>query len=93
MRPPLQDDDEDVDLSDGFWEEFFLLRPEHAALKRTLRDVAPDDMLHLQAHTQQLFLRAILRVRQASAPADENALDVCARSTHCSVFAGSLARP
>jgi len=41
-----------------------------------LASVAPDDMLHQQAHSQQLFRQAIVRVKQAKAPADEIALEV-----------------
>ncbi|CAI6266348.1 unnamed protein product [Periconia digitata] len=71
----FRDEDEDVDLSDGFWEEFFLHRPDHAGFKRILETISPDDMLHLQAHSQQLFQRAISRIQQASAPSDEIALE------------------
>jgi hypothetical protein len=45
-------------------------------LKRILGSVAPDEMLHQQAHSQQLFGRAISRVKQAKAPADDIALEV-----------------
>ncbi|KAF2866097.1 hypothetical protein BDV95DRAFT_211991 [Massariosphaeria phaeospora] len=71
----FREDDDEHDLSDGFWEEFFLLRPDAASLKQILSSIDSDEMLHLQAHSQQLFLRAILRMKQATAPADENALD------------------
>ncbi|PVI07241.1 DUF1741-domain-containing protein [Periconia macrospinosa] len=71
----FRDEDEDVELSDGFWEEFFLHRPDHAGFKRILNAIPPDDMLHLQAHSQQLFLQAISRIQQASFPSDEIALE------------------
>lgn len=71
-----QEDDEDIELSEGFWEEFFLHRPDATGLKHILGSLGPDDMLQSQAHSQQLFLRAILRVKQATAPSDEVALDV-----------------
>ncbi|KAH6869930.1 hypothetical protein BKA58DRAFT_167686 [Alternaria rosae] len=71
----FKEDDEDVELSEGFWQEFFLHRPDSAGLKRILGSVAPDEMLHQQAHSQQLFRQAILRVKQARAPADEIALE------------------
>ncbi|KNG50029.1 hypothetical protein TW65_02947 [Stemphylium lycopersici] len=70
-----QEDDEDVELSEGFWQEFFLHRPDAAGLKRILASVAPDGMLHQQARSQQLFGRAIQRIKQAKAPADEIALE------------------
>lgn len=36
----------------------------------------PDDMLHLQAHSQQLVRRAVQRVKQGMPPSDEAALEV-----------------
>lgn len=72
----MQEDDEDVELSEGFWQEFFLHRPDAAGLKRILASVVPDGMLHQQARSQQLFGRAIQRIKQAKAPADEIALEV-----------------
>ncbi|CAN9432582.1 unnamed protein product [Alternaria sp. RS040] len=75
MQRGAQEDDEDVELSEGFWQEFFLHRPDTAGLKRTLASIAPDEMLHQQARSQQLFRHAILRVKQAKAPADEIALE------------------
>ncbi|CAN9416433.1 unnamed protein product [Alternaria alternata] len=71
----FKEDDEDVELSEGFWQEFFLHRPDTAGLKRTLASIAPDEMLHQQARSQQLFRHALLRVKQAKAPADEIALE------------------
>ncbi|KAF2748999.1 DUF1741-domain-containing protein [Sporormia fimetaria CBS 119925] len=69
------DDDHDYDFSDGFWEEFFLLRPDPAGLKRVVDAVSPDDMLHVQSHTQQLLRGAIVHIKAAKAPTDERALD------------------
>ncbi|KAH7399053.1 hypothetical protein DE146DRAFT_613816 [Phaeosphaeria sp. MPI-PUGE-AT-0046c] len=71
----FKEDDEDTDLSDGFWLEFFLHRPDAGGLKRLVDSVSPDDMLHLQSHSQQLVRRAIHRVKQGSSPADEIALE------------------
>ncbi|CAN9424093.1 unnamed protein product [Alternaria alternata] len=71
----FKEDDEYVELSEGFWQEFFLHRPDTAGLKRTLASIAPDEMLHQQARSQQLFRHALLRVKQAKAPADEIALE------------------
>ncbi|KAH7075466.1 hypothetical protein BKA63DRAFT_412669 [Paraphoma chrysanthemicola] len=68
-------DDDDTDLSDGFWQEFFLHRADAAGLKRILDSLAPDDMLHAQAHSQQLVHRALQRVKQGTPPADEVALE------------------
>ncbi|KAF2017021.1 DUF1741-domain-containing protein [Aaosphaeria arxii CBS 175.79] len=71
----FKEEDDEVELSDGFWQEFFLHRPDYPGLKRIIGGLGPDDMLHLQAHSQQLFLRAMLRVKQAKGPSDEVALD------------------
>ncbi|CAO2650918.1 Nn.00g092150.m01.CDS01 [Neocucurbitaria sp. VM-36] len=71
----FREDDEDTELSEGFWQEFFLHRPDSVGLKRILGSIAPDEMLHQQAHSQQLLRRAIIRVKQARPPADEIALE------------------
>ena len=44
----LKQDDEDLAYSDGFWGEFFLLRPDKAGLQRRLDELTTDDLLHLQ---------------------------------------------
>jgi hypothetical protein len=87
-----QEDDEDTELSDGFWQEFFLHRPDPAGLKRILESVPPDEMLHLQSHSQQLVRRAIYRVKQAKAPSDEVALEVRCRPDD-EIIPGLRARP
>ncbi|KAL5385989.1 hypothetical protein DPSP01_004425 [Paraphaeosphaeria sporulosa] len=71
----FREEDEDVELSEGFWEEFFLHRPDHAGFKRVLGRIPPDEMLHLQEHSQALFRRAIARIKAGSAPSDEIALE------------------
>ncbi|KAF2829699.1 DUF1741-domain-containing protein [Ophiobolus disseminans] len=71
----FREDDEDTELSDGFWQEFFLHRPDSAGLKRILDSIPPDEMLHLQSHSQQLVRRAIQRIRQGKSPSDEVALE------------------
>jgi len=87
------DDDEHVELSDGFWEEFFLHRPDHAGLRRLLAAMSPDEMLHRQAHSQQLFVRAIARVKLANAPADDMALEVGSPLPTPAVAGSPAARP
>lgn len=72
----MQEDEDDVELTEGFWQEFFLHRPDSTGLKHILGPISPDEMLHRQAHSQQLFSRAIHRVKQANAPSDEIALEV-----------------
>ena len=72
----LKQDDEDHADSDGFWGEFFLLRPDKAALQERLKVLTPEDLLHVQHETQQLFMRAVHQVKAGKAPSDEHALDV-----------------
>lgn len=76
-----QEEEEDVELTEGFWQEFFLHRPDAAGLKRILGAMGPDEMLHRQAHSQQLFRRAIHTAKQAKSPSDEVALEVRTRRT------------
>lgn len=79
LTPLQEDDEEDVELTEGFWQEFFLHRPDSAGLKHILGAIPPDEMLHRQAHSQQLFRRAIQTVKQARPPSDEIALEVRTR--------------
>lgn len=72
---PNADEDHDYEQSEGFWQEFFLLKPDPPSLRRVLQGLNADQMLHLQAPAQQLFSRAIDRVQAAKAPSDEIALD------------------
>ena len=40
-------EDEGV-LSDGYWAEFFLLKPDKLSLQRRLEALSADDLLHFQ---------------------------------------------
>ncbi|RFU29757.1 hypothetical protein B7463_g6569, partial [Scytalidium lignicola] len=71
-------EDDDLEKSEGFWREFFLLKPDKARLRRILDDLNPDDLLHLHAQTQQLFSRAVVCIKAGNAPADAHALDTTA---------------
>lgn len=44
----LDQHDEDVHFSDGFWREFFLLRPDAHRLQKKLEDLSADQLLNLQ---------------------------------------------
>ncbi|KAL8710731.1 MAG: hypothetical protein Q9220_004749 [cf. Caloplaca sp. 1 TL-2023] len=63
-------------LGDGFWREFFLLRPDKASLRRRLNSLSVDDLLHIQEATQQLFRRAVDHINAGNGISDEAALDV-----------------
>lgn len=69
-------EDEILADSDGFWGEFFLLKPDNPRLKQRLEILGADDLIHLQHETQQLFTRAVSQVRLGRPPSAENALDV-----------------
>lgn len=69
------DPDADIDKPEGFWREFFLLRPDRAALQRVLGDLSPDDLLALHSQTRQLFARAVACLKKGAGPASLHALD------------------
>lgn len=45
---PPQEGNELADFSDGFWREFFLLRPDKASLQRRLEAIDAEDLLQIQ---------------------------------------------
>ncbi|MCJ1476499.1 hypothetical protein MMC13_005165 [Lambiella insularis] len=67
--------EDDTGHSEGFWSEFFLLRPDKASLQHRLEAVNAEDLLHFQHETQQLFLHAVRCIKAGRPPADEVALD------------------
>lgn len=44
----MQDEEDQIPLSDGFWQEFFLLRADKSSLQRRLDSFSADDLLHIQ---------------------------------------------
>ena len=52
----FKQDDEDLVYSDGFWGEFFLLRPDKAGLERRLDRLTTNDLLHLQVSVPETVL-------------------------------------
>ena len=72
----LKQDDEDYADSDGFWGEFFLLKPDKPALERRLQALTPEDLVHFQHETKQLFVRAVHQIKAGKSPSEEHALDV-----------------
>ena len=52
----FKQDDEDLVYSDGFWGEFFLLRPDKAGLERRLDRLTTNDLLHLQVSVPETAL-------------------------------------
>ncbi|KAF2090361.1 DUF1741-domain-containing protein [Saccharata proteae CBS 121410] len=78
--------DEDAEHTEGFWQEFFLHKPDAASLRRMLGELSPDSMVQVQVPAQQLFSRAIARVKNGKEPSDEIALDTL------TVFLGAVLR-
>lgn len=83
--PPADSRKDDQDAADssgqhseGFWREFFLLRPDRPSLRRTFDQLSPADLLHLEEQTRELFSRSVkaLKGGDAQGTADLHALDV-----------------
>lgn len=71
-----EQDDQDAGLSEGFWREFFLLKPDRASLRRFLDELTPTDLLQSDEETRELFSRSVTTLRGAQGVAVLHALDV-----------------
>lgn len=77
----FKDDQDAADIngphSEGFWREFFLLRPDRTSLRRIFDQLSPADLLHLEEQTRELFSRSVraLKGGDAQGIADLHALD------------------
>ncbi|KAF3765997.1 DUF1741-domain-containing protein [Cryphonectria parasitica EP155] len=69
------DQDAEHDLSEGFWRELFLLKPDRASLRRILDGLTPADLQHLEEQTRELFSRAVKTLKSSQVVAQTNALD------------------
>ena len=47
-------EDEETEKPEGFWQEFFLLRPDPASLRKMLDDLTAEDLLHFQVDRTHL---------------------------------------
>ncbi|EWC47574.1 hypothetical protein DRE_03194 [Drechslerella stenobrocha 248] len=74
----FKDDDEYTPRSEGFWTEFFLLKPHAPGLNAARQPLSGDDLLHLQPQTRQLFTRSVAVAKKKESPADEIALETIA---------------
>jgi hypothetical protein len=75
-----EDDDDDeahtAPKSDGFWTEFFILRPDADALRRVLDELGQGDaVLQHEGRTRELFARSVAAVKTRRGPADAHALE------------------
>lgn len=55
----LFNEEHDATTSDGFWREFFLLKPDRLRLQERLDSLSANDLLHLQVIFCQCCLRHI----------------------------------
>ncbi len=76
-------DDDDGEKSEGFWREFFLLRPDGSTLRRMVAAIPPEHLPQLESQTRQLFSRAVAALKNAThgGAADLHALDVSRAAT------------
>ncbi|KAK1448684.1 hypothetical protein CMEL01_07999 [Colletotrichum melonis] len=88
----MADAEDDAERSEGFWREFFLLRPDRPALKRILDGLGPADMLALEEHTRELFARAVTAMKSGQGVADLHALDTLCVFL-CSALSKKYAHP
>ncbi|KAK8920527.1 UPF0588 membrane protein [Metarhizium anisopliae] len=70
-----QEDDDTEEKSDGFWAEFFLLRPDRQSLRALLNDMSPADVLTYEGRTRELFGKATVTVKAGQGLAPLHALD------------------
>ncbi|KAF5606236.1 UPF0588 membrane protein [Fusarium pseudocircinatum] len=79
----FKDDYDDEEKTDGFWTEFFLLRPDRAALRRILNELSPSHVLSLDVRTQELFARDIAALKGSHSLAQLHALDTLSVFLSC----------
>lgn len=76
-------DDDNREKGEGFWREFFLHRPDRAALRRLLNELSPDDVLQSESRTGELFAQAVRALRTGTGAAPSNALDTLSVFLSC----------
>ncbi|KAL5628603.1 hypothetical protein BROUX41_003351 [Berkeleyomyces rouxiae] len=71
-------DDELDEKPEGYWREFFLLKPDGPALRAVLSALPPSALLQYEARTQEILLQAIVALKRHRPAAITNALDTLA---------------
>ncbi|KAG6016991.1 hypothetical protein E4U54_008647 [Claviceps lovelessii] len=79
----FEDDYDGEDKSDGFWREFFLLRPDLQSLRKLLNDMSPSNVLLLEGRTREIFNKAIAAVKTGQGLAPQHALDTLSSFFSC----------
>lgn len=67
--------DEDFSPSEGFWREFYLLKPEKQKFTDILEPLTAHDLLHINRQTRNFVQKSISEVASESEPQNENALE------------------
>ncbi|KEZ45446.1 Uncharacterized protein SAPIO_CDS1754 [Scedosporium apiospermum] len=88
----FKDDEDDGEKSEGFWREFFLLRPDRPSLKRILDALNPTDLLHLETQTRSLFSTAVAVAKDGRNDSDIHALETLSVFLSC-VLSKKYAHP
>ncbi|KAK5073192.1 hypothetical protein LTR64_000399 [Lithohypha guttulata] len=71
----LPDAEEDHIQPEGFWREFFLLKPAKQKFYDILEPLTADDLLHIQNQTRNFIKRSILEINSNKEPQNGHALD------------------
>ena len=73
---PNDDTVEDPTPSEGFWREFFLLKPDKQRLSDLLEPFTAHETLQCQTQTRSFFRRCVEEARSEQTPQNEHALEV-----------------
>ncbi|KHN99242.1 uncharacterized protein MAM_02940 [Metarhizium album ARSEF 1941] len=79
----FKENDDTEAKSDGFWTEFFLLRPDRRSLRALLNELSPADVLTFEGRTRELFGKAIATVQTGQGLAPLHALDTLSIFLSC----------
>lgn len=61
--------------SEGFWREFFLLKPAKQRFHHVLEPLTADDLLHIRTQTRNYVRRSIEEISSGTIPQNEHALE------------------
>lgn len=73
---PNDDNVEELTPAEGFWREFFLLKPDKQRLFEILEPFTASEIIHCHVQTQSFFQRSIIEAGSGVSPQNENALEV-----------------
>ncbi|KIX05247.1 uncharacterized protein Z518_06119 [Rhinocladiella mackenziei CBS 650.93] len=88
----VNEEADDAVPTEGFWREFFLLKPDKQRLYDILEPMTGFDLLHMQVQMQVFFRRAITEAGSGLSPRNENALENLTAFL-CAVFTKKYTNP